>query len=430
MQNVRQVQRTYYLILSLFWLAVALPAAIGVLIVQSRGMTLAQIGFLLAAYSLTIVLLEVPTGGLADAIGRKQVAMLAYACTALGALAYLFAFSFAAFLLAFIFNGIGRALSSGALDAWFVDALQAEDPDIDLQPPLARAGIFTLGALGVGTLIGSAMPLFFNELPPEGTALLTPFTTTLVASLVVYLIAFAATYFFVHEDRDRATSSDWQQAFRQVPQLVADAVELSRRNTTIRLLLAATLCSAAGIISLELLWQPHFADLFGGSDGKSLYFGIIMAGNFIAGMFGNMAATAISRWTGQRYALVAAIFQGVRGLALIALAMQVSVPMAVLFFWLVYFNMGIVGSPHATLLNREIPSEQRSSVLSIDSLAAYVGTTVASIVLGWIAQQTSINNAWIIAGLLVGGSMLFYLRINRQQQRVVHVDSAPVLETD
>ena len=110
MQNIRQVQRTYYLIISLFWLAVALPSAIGVLILQSRGMTLAQIGVLLGAYSLTIVLLEVPTGGLADTIGRKQVAILAYACTALGVLAYLFAFSFVGFLLAFIFNGIGRAL--------------------------------------------------------------------------------------------------------------------------------------------------------------------------------------------------------------------------------------------------------------------------------------------------------------------------------
>jgi DHA1 family quinolone resistance protein-like MFS transporter len=430
MQSVRRIKRTYYLIISLFWLAVALPAAIGVLIVQSRGMTLAQIGLLLAAYSLTIVLLEVPTGGLADAVGRKQVAMLAYACTALGALAYLFAFSFAAFLLAFIFNGVGRALSSGALDAWFVDALQADDPDIDLQPPLARAGVFALGALGIGTLIGSAMPLFFSQLPSEGTAVLTPFTTTLIASLFVHLLTLSATFFLVHEERIRATSSDWLQAFHQIPQLVSDAVDLSRRNATIRLLLAATLCSAAGIISLELLWQPHFADLFGGSDGKSLYFGIIMAGNFIAGMIGNLAATPVSRWTGQRYALVAAIFQGLRGLALILLAVQVSVPLAVLFFWLVYFNMGVVGSPHATLLNREIPSEQRSSVLSIDSLAAYLGTTVASIALGWVAQQTSINSAWIIAGLLVGGSTIFYLRINRQQQGITHVEIAPVLKAD
>ena len=429
MQNIRQVQRTYYLIISLFWLAVALPSAIGVLILQSRGLTLAQIGVLLGVYSLTIVLLEVPTGGLADTIGRKQVAMLAYACTALGVLAYLFAFSFVGFLLAFIFNGIGRALSSGALDAWFVDALQTEDSDIDLQPPLARAGVFTLAALGVGTLVGSAMPLLFNQLPAEGTALLTPFTTTLIASLAVHLLTLAATITLVHEDRPQATTGDWRRAFGKVPQQVTDAVDLSRRNATIRLLLTATLVGSAGLIGLELLWQPHFADLLGGSDGKSLYFGIIMAGNFIAGMFGNLAATPVSRWTGQRYALVAAVFQGLRGLALLLLAVQVSVPLAAICFWLVYFNMGVVGSPHGTLMNREIPSEQRSSVLSIDSLVAYVGMAIASSTLGWVAEQSSINVAWIIAGLLVSGSTLFYLRIDRQQ-RVAHDQSTPVYETD
>lgn len=430
MQNIRQVQRTYYTIIALFWLAVSLPAAIGVLIVQSRGLSLAQIGVLLGVYSLTIVLLEVPTGGLADAIGRKPVAMLAYGCTALGALAYLYAFSFAGFLLAFIFNGVGRALSSGALDAWFIDSLHAADPDIDLQPPLARAGVFTLAALGFGTLAGSAMPLLFSRLPAEGTALLTPFTTTLIASLAIHLLTLAATITLVQEDRPQPTAADWRRAVRQVPQQIADAVDLSRRNATIRLLLAATLAGATGLISLELLWQPHFADLLHGSDGKSLYFGIIMAGSFIAGMFGNMAATVVSRWTGQRYALVAAIFQGLRGLALLVLAVQVSVPLAVIFFWLVYFNMGVVGSPHATLMNREIPAAQRSSMLSIDSLAGYVGMAVASITLGWVAQQTSINSAWIIASLFVGGSMFFYLRIDRQQPRVGHVESTPVYELD
>ena len=66
----------------------------------------------------------------------------------------LLAFSFEGFLLAMILNGIGRALSSGALDAWFVDSLQTAEPDIDIQPPLAQAGTVTLLALGLGTLIG------------------------------------------------------------------------------------------------------------------------------------------------------------------------------------------------------------------------------------------------------------------------------------
>ena len=249
--------------------------------------------------------------------------------------------------------------------------------------------------------------------------------------MAVHLLTLAATITLVHEDRPQATAGDWRRAFGKVPQQVIDAVDLSRHNATIRLLLAATLVGSVGLIGLEMLWQPHFADLLGGSDGRSLYFGIIMAGNFVAGMFGNLAATPVSRWTGQRYALVAAV--SCRGCSRAcptpAGRAGLLVPPAVICFWLVYFNMGVVGSPHGTLMNREIPSEQRSSVLSIDSLVAYVGMAIASFTLGWVAEQSSINVAWIIAGLLVSGSTLFYLRIDRQQ-RVAHDQSTPVYEAD
>mgnify|MGYP006173545855 CR=1 FL=1 len=40
----------------------------------------------------------------------------------------------ATLLLAMVLYGVSRALSSGALDAWFIDALQAADPNVDLQP--------------------------------------------------------------------------------------------------------------------------------------------------------------------------------------------------------------------------------------------------------------------------------------------------------
>ena len=56
--------------------------------------SLFQIGILMGAYSLTIVLLEVPTGGLADAVGRKRVTQLAYAIGLSSGLVLIFAFSF------------------------------------------------------------------------------------------------------------------------------------------------------------------------------------------------------------------------------------------------------------------------------------------------------------------------------------------------
>jgi MFS family permease len=189
MTRTMRIKWTYYSILSLFWLATGLPAALFILLAQARGLDLFQLGLVVGAYSLTIVLLELPTGGLADAIGRKRVAVLAYVCITLASLAFLLAFSFPALLCAFVLNGVGRALASGALDAWFVDALQAADPDVELQPALAQAGTFTLLSLGAGALLGSAIPGMFEHLPPDGSAVLTPLSMPIALALLVNAVS-------------------------------------------------------------------------------------------------------------------------------------------------------------------------------------------------------------------------------------------------
>jgi MFS family permease len=158
-----------------------------------------------------------------------------------------------------------------------------------------------------------------------------------------------------------------------------------------------------------------------------------MGGNFLVGMLGNMIVTPISKALGKRYGLVAAIFQGLRGIVIIALATQSNLPIAVLLFWLVYLNMGIVNSPHSTLLNEQIPSEQRSSMLSIESLASYLGGAIGGVLLGYIARQFSISTAWIISGGALMLSLFMYLKIEFLQQKEreieLHGKERPVLET-
>ena len=142
-----------------------------------------------------------------------------------------------------------------------------------------------------------------------------------------------------------------------------------------------------------------------------------MGGNFLVGMLGNMIVTPVSKALGKRYGLVAAIFQGLRGIVVILLALNSNLPTAILLFWLVYLNMGVVSSPHSTLLNEQIPSEQRSSMLSIASLASYLGGAFGGILLGYIAQQLSIGTAWAIAGAVLVLSLTLYLRVDSIQQK-------------
>lgn len=279
-----------------------------VLLLQSRGIDLFQIGMLMGAYSLTIVLLEVPTGGLADAVGRKRVAMLAYSIILASGLVLLIAFTFPVFLLAFILSGIGRALASGSLDAWFFDALQEVEPEIDIQPPLAMAGTFTLIALGLGTLLGGIVPQFLASLPAEGTAVITPFSKTILLSGLILVILLVVIGIYVDEKRPSPGEDNWVDGFRQVPVIVREAFGLSRKNPTIILLLGVTLASGLALASIESFWSPHFATLLGGSEGRSLFFGALMAGGFLFGMIGNMGSIPLSRFLKRRYGILAALF--------------------------------------------------------------------------------------------------------------------------
>lgn len=416
MQSIKGIQRIYHLVTSLFWLSIALPIALFVLLAQERGLNLFQVGIVMGLYSLSIVLLEVPTGGLADTIGRKKVAILAYSVILISGLVLLGAFTFPLFLFGFMLNGVGRALSSGSLDAWFVDSLQAVDPDIELQPLFARAEIFILLSLGIGTIGGSLIPGFFSFLPPEGTSIFTPLSMPLVFSGVVKAINLVCVIFLVKEKRPSTTENTLIKGVREIPAMLKTAVSLTRQNNIILLLLVVTTASGFLLTSIEAFWQPHFANLFGGSEGNTFWFGIIMGGNFLVGMVGNALVTPISKALRKRYGLVSAIFQGLKGVCIIILALQSNLPIAVMFFWMIYLNMGVISSPHSTLLNEQIPSEQRSSMLSIASLASYVGGAVGGIFLGYIAEKQSINTAWIIAGGISMLSLSLYLKVDGIQQ--------------
>ena len=157
--------------------------------------------------TLLIALLEVPTGGLADRIGRKRTPLIAYAVKLLSTLVLLFAFSYPAFLLWGILSGVSWALTSGALEAWFIDKLYTLDPDMDIHPQLAVGNTVTSFALAVGTLADGVLPAAFAFLPAEGSEMLTPYATTVITSAALLFMAFCATALFVKEERKPAAST-------------------------------------------------------------------------------------------------------------------------------------------------------------------------------------------------------------------------------
>jgi predicted MFS family arabinose efflux permease len=410
-------------------------------------LTLAQVGLYVGIYSLTVALCELPSGAIADTFGRKRTVMVSYALASVAKLVFLFAFDMSTFIAYAVVWGMARALGSGALEAWFIDGIQAHDPDADVQQALARAGTFSLIGLAAGTLAGSALPGLFNWLPADGTAVVSPLSTTVVASVVVGVMVITLTGLVVRDPRPPRTPvrpatgrprrstvrSVLQAAVSDVAATMRDSLALVRHNPRLRALLGAELAVGLALTATETFWQPFFADLMpsvtqepsrassagaggvlvtaGGADG-TLLFGIVLAGCFGAGVIGNLIATPLAALARRRYARLASVFLVVQGALFLFLALQTNVLRATAFLWLTYMTRATWSSPHAALYNREVPAERRSVMLSVLSLAGFAGAFLGSVALGPLAEATRVASVWFVAGTCVAVSALSYLRLD------------------
>lgn len=112
-----------YLIKIAKWFMLFMP--IVVLFYQENGLEMQDIFVLQSIYSVVIVVLEIPSGYLADVIGRKTTLIIGSIMGFCGFVIYSLSYSFWGFFMAEITMGIGTSLVSGADSAMLYDTLKA-----------------------------------------------------------------------------------------------------------------------------------------------------------------------------------------------------------------------------------------------------------------------------------------------------------------
>lgn len=412
MTTVAGLRRRFYGLLALRWLATGLVIPFLVLVMQERGLSLQQIGLALGVFGATVIVLELPTGSLADSVGRRPTLLLATGAMLLGEVAFLVAGGMAAFVVAWVFIGIGRALDSGALDAWFVDAALGVDPGVDLRRALAGAGAVGSGAVALGALIGGALPVLLGALGLSGSAggLLVP----LVAALVVTLAYGIAIWALVHEPDRRGRQSVWRLVWRDTPNVLRAGSTLAVTDRVVRSLLLAMAATGLAIGSLETLWQPRFAELFDGYRGNTFWFGALGAAAFLGAAVGSLTAPGVAKRLGGSAAKGAMAAQVAAGLTIVILGLAGRVPLAAVAFALAYVFVGMRSPLHEEMLHGRVSGEGRSTMLSLNSLALQLGGICGTVVAGLVAGAIGIPGTWMIVGGITVLSGLLYRSVQKQ----------------
>jgi MFS family permease len=406
--SARGVTARYGLLAGLQEFAIWLPLPVLVLHMTDRGLDLALIGVAFGLRALLVVLLEVPTGGLADVIGRKPVALGSQTLTLISFVVLLYAGGPGTAVLYALFQGVGAALHSGALDAWYVDALKRADENVSLQRNLAVIDVLQSSGMLVAAAIGGSLPALASawNLPYP----LSGFGIALFAGIAVRALVWVLTALLVSEPP--RPSTDGVAGIRAVPLVLRDAAKLSRRIPVVRYLLLSAGASGVAMIALETFWQPVAALHFGsGPEGSGVFgaFGLLMG---VAVLLGSLAVMRFGEKFPGGPAYLAAVTQAAKGAAMLLLASQMGPLGIAAGLALSYFALSANSVPHEALLNEAIPSERRSVMLSLNSLSLFLGIAVGSTLLGLLASRFGPGFALAVAGAFTVAASAAYLGVN------------------
>jgi MFS family permease len=402
MPTPRSIQRTYLTLLLGNTLAASFIWGINTIFLLDAGLSNLEAFAANAFFTAGMVLFEVPTGIVADTAGRRRSYLLGTvtltASTFLYVLLWQIEAPFWQWAVASMLLGLGFTFFSGAVEAWLVDALVATGFTGEMESVFGRGQIVT----GAAMLGGSAAGGFIAE----QTSLGVPFVLRGLILIVMFGVAFR----LMHDVG--FTPVKGGRPLAEMRKVASDSIEYGWRIPAVKwLMVEALFTGGVGIYAFYAL-QPYLLELYGDPHAYQVagLVAAIVAGAQIAG---GVAAPRIRRLFRRRTSalLVTA------GLSVVALALIGVVDS----FWAVIGLIAVWGLLFAATmpirqayLNGLIPSRQRATILSFDSMMSSSGGVWTQPLLGRAADAWGYAPSYVMgAGISV--LALPFLVLSRRQ---------------
>ncbi|MGA5450309.1 MFS transporter [Streptomyces umbrinus] len=357
--HVDRVRRGYLLVSGLDYFADMLLTVTSVLLLQSLGMGSGAVFALIAAVWIVEGASEIPTGVLADLLGRRASVAISFVLRAVGYSALFFSGSVYVAAAGVLLSALGGTFASGALEAWAVDETGAKDPS-GLDRLFAQGKIAENAGLVLGTLTGAALGTLDLALPQIVAGL----TCALAAVLSLRLMT-------GRPDPDRPPAAPGRrEAF--APRLRESFGEVM---TGTRLTLRGDKVLIALILAAALLW------LFRGIPGVQwtvVYEGLVGGNLLVLGAMrsvGSLLEIPLLGWTlslqkrrasARRTVIVTASTAGALALVCAAAVKEPALSIVCYVCFSTAFGLCMPGVRAA--MNERIDSGHRATVLSVASL--------------------------------------------------------------
>jgi MFS family permease len=338
-------------------------------------MSFTAIMVLQAIFSATIVLLEFPSGYVADRIGYRASLLIGGAFWTVGWALYSVGTTFAAIAAAEVLLGIGMSFTSGADSALLYVAVAASGRQTSYVKweGRVRAGMQTSEA--VSAAVGGVLYAVASRLP--------------FWLMVPTSIAALAAAFGTHEPRS-LQAGERLSHFRHAVGIVHTSL---RRHARLRATMALSVI--LGLSSFFLVWliQPYMQ----AQGVPTAWFGPIWAALHLWLAAVSLASGRIAAALGVTRTLFGCCWLIVLGYGGLAVGESA---LSFLFYLCLLTVRGLQGPLLVRALQDDAPPEDRASVLSLNTLLFRVAFTILGPLVGRLVEQVGMPAA--LAGLGIG----------------------------
>lgn len=150
----------------------------------SKLATFSDIGMIFAVLTVIWILLEIPTGAIADMFGRKKSTVIGAFMLSLGSISMVMATNYWYLIIGGLMQNIGRAFISGSLEALVYDDLKKNGQEDSYNDVISAQTKIKYFAYGVATILGGFLYLVHFRLPHLLTSIVDISVFILALSLV------------------------------------------------------------------------------------------------------------------------------------------------------------------------------------------------------------------------------------------------------
>jgi MFS family permease len=388
--SAERIVRTYMVLVGTYTLAASLIWSVNTLFLLDAGLSIGEVFMANAAFSAGMVLFEIPTGVVADTLGRRTSYLLSVLILGISTVLYLLAAQATAGLEVFIavsvLMGLGFTFYSGALEAWLVDGLHSVEPDRPLDRVFARGQQVSGAAMFTGTILGG----FLGQID-----LAVPFVARAVVLVVVFCVAFTLMKEIGFEPKGLVLREIPAQLRHQATVGISEGWG----DGGLRLLMIS-----GGLRGVFFGWafyaaQPYFLELL---DRDAVWIvGLVTAGVSLAAIVGNQIVKVFARRCTRRTTMLL-WSSAASTIAAIAIGATSSFTVAMIALFVVAGAMGVMSPVRQAFLHEVTASENRATVISFDAMITSIGGVGGQIGLGQLSETRSFSAGYVVGGAVTG----------------------------